>query len=133
MLLSPATKLLMWIANLCLLANIVWSLCIHFQQIANAPTQHVEKKPRIDYKDILSEEEFAQFAELRELRKVLAEKDGVPVFGVFNNDQLAQMIQKGVENATQLKAIQGIGDNKVERYGHPFLEKLRQFKQVSHA
>ena len=45
---------------------------------------------RIDYKEVLSAPEFERFARLRLLRKELAEKEGVPAYAIFTNEQLAQ-------------------------------------------
>jgi len=111
-----------------------WSLCIHYALLTpGSEVQSERKKARIDYKDVLSEEDFAKFAALREVRKALAERDGVPVFGVFNNEQLAQMVQKKVCNVNQMLAIEGIGASKMERFGRPVLAKLNELFQVNHA
>ena len=59
------------------------------------PDKGVSKTGRIDYKEVLDEKTFALFSKLREKRKVLAEKDAVPVYSVFTNEQLAQMAQRG--------------------------------------
>ena len=44
---------------------------------------------RVDYREILSTDEFALFDRLRDVRKALAEAESVPLFGIFNNAQLA--------------------------------------------
>ena len=43
-----------------------------------------------DYKQVLKPEEFEVFSRLREWRKGVAEKEGVPVYVVFSNEQLAE-------------------------------------------
>lgn len=74
-----------------------WSLCVCYQSVSTAsPAVTAAKKARIDYKEVLNESQFAHFAALRELRKQMAEQDGVPVFAVFTNDQLAKMVQQDV-------------------------------------
>ena len=40
---------------------------------------------------VLTPEEFAFFSKLRELRKELAAKDGVPPFVVFTDEQLSSI------------------------------------------
>lgn len=50
------------------------------------------KRARIDYREVLSEGDFAVYAELRELRKTIAEHDGLPIYALFTNEQLAEMV-----------------------------------------
>jgi superfamily II DNA helicase RecQ len=47
-------------------------------------------KSKVDYKDILTPEEFTLFSKLREVRKKLAEENGLPVYAVCTNEQLAR-------------------------------------------
>lgn len=112
-----------------------WSLCVGYQQNSSLSQSHLvsDKKPRIDYKEVLNEREFSIYAALRELRKSLAASDGVPVFAVFTNEQLAKMVQNNVLTATQLKAIDGVGQSKLTRYGEPFIAALNQYIELPHA
>ena len=82
--------------------------------------------PRIDYREKLSEEDFIIFSQLRDLRKSLAEKEGVPVYAIFTNAQLAQMIETRIENKQGLFSIQGVGESKVEKYGEAFTSLCRE-------
>lgn len=109
-----------------------WSLCVGYQS-QSVSTSVPAKKARVDYKEVLNEEEFAIYAALRELRKQQAEKDGIPVFGVFTNEQLAIMVQKKIKNAAQLKSINGVGDSKLTRYGEVFLKELNRFWNTGNA
>ena len=54
---------------------------------------HPSRRNAIDWKQVLSQADFACFAQLRSLRKTLAESAGVPVFAVFSNEQWAAMVQ----------------------------------------
>ena len=82
---------------------------------SNAPTQ------RVDYREVLNADEYALFDKLRNLRKELAEKSGIPVYAVFTNDQLAGMVKKPPKTAKDLLAIAGIGEARVKQYGEAFL------------
>ncbi|MCH9650960.1 MAG: hypothetical protein K0U98_22245 [Deltaproteobacteria bacterium] len=55
-----------------------WALCVSYlpSKGSSAPI----KKGRIDYKEVLSQEDFATYAHLRNLRKEIAEQDGVPAY-----------------------------------------------------
>ena len=46
-------------------------------------------KQRVDYKEVLSPADFALFAKLRDWRKATAEQEGIPVYAVLTNEQLA--------------------------------------------
>ena len=82
---------------------------------------------RIDYKTILSPNEFTIFSLLRELRKELSQQEGVPVFALFSNEQLAQMIQRRCASKADLLGIEGIGEAKVEKYSEKLLATLSKF------
>jgi len=78
------------------------------------------RKSRIDYKEVLNEQDFALFSKLRELRKQIAEKEGIPVYAVFTNEQLAEIVRRKVKTKTEMRKIEGIGEAKVEKYGTIF-------------
>ena len=78
----------------------------------------------MDYKELLKPEEFEVFSRLREWRKATAEKEGIPVYTVLTNEQLAQMVRKKVSSKAGLKEIEGIGEARVEKYGEAVLREL---------
>ena len=82
---------------------------------------------RIDYKTILTPDEFTIFSLLRELRKELSQQEGVPVFALFSNEQLAQMVQRRCASKADLLGIEGIGEAKVEKYSEKLLATLSKF------
>lgn len=108
-----------------------WHFCVEFLPMSNAPDSSSRGGSKVDYKDILSDAEFAQFVKLRELRKALANQDGVPVYSVATNEQLATMIQTACRTQSDLKQIPGLGDAKVSKYGDRFLEILSSPEEVT--
>jgi superfamily II DNA helicase RecQ len=82
-------------------------------------------KSRVDYRDVLNENDFAVFAKLRSLRKRIAEQEGVPVYAVFTNEQLAAMVQKKVLTQNAFGTIDGVGKMRLEKYAESFLKILR--------
>jgi len=84
---------------------------------------------RIDYREVLNPEEYALFDKLRNARKTLAEKAGIPVYAVFTNDQLASMVRKPPKNEKDLLAIAGIGEARVKQYGRAFLNVFESEEQ----
>lgn len=101
-------------------SNSAWALYVAVQGAGGRPTA-MSKRSKVDYREVLNESDFALFARLRKLRKELAERDGVPLYAVFTNEQLAAIVQARVTSATALKAIDGVGDSRVEKYGPPLL------------
>lgn len=83
------------------------------------------KSRRVDYKEVLSEEDFALFAKLREERKKLAAAEAVPVYAVCINEQMAEMAKNKPLTAAALKEINGFGEAKAGKYGEAFLNGLK--------
>ncbi|SKB01167.1 HRDC domain-containing protein [Prosthecobacter debontii] len=80
---------------------------------------------KVDYKETLPPEQFELFARLRTLRKTIAEREGTPVFAVFSNAQLAEIVQRGCQSTAELRAISGVGEARVAKYGAEVLEVLK--------
>ena len=112
-----------------------WSVCVEYlprrngeQQTAAAGSSAMHStKPRIDYREVLSKEEFIRFAKLRELRKQLADADGVPVYTILTNAQLAEVARAVPQTKTALAKIEGLGTAKLERFGDAMLSLLLSF------
>lgn len=104
--------------------NSFWSFCVEYLDGAGAGGVPAGGRPRVDYKEVLKPEEFEVFSRLRDWRKGVAEKEGVPVYTVFTNEQFAQMVQKKVNSKTGLKEIEGVGDARVEKYGEAVVQLL---------
>ncbi|MBU0656759.1 MAG: HRDC domain-containing protein [Gammaproteobacteria bacterium] len=105
-----------------------WSVCVTYLEPSSSPakpTKAVDKKGRVDYREALPPEDFARYSRLRDLRRELAEAEGVPVYTVFSNAQLAKMVTERVNTAVALAKIDGVGDAKLEKYGAQFLQLLK--------
>ncbi|MFN6138479.1 MAG: HRDC domain-containing protein [Planctomycetota bacterium] len=107
-----------------------WAFCVEY--VLASPTRDGNPRTqlsrnRIDYKTILSSDEFTIFSQLRELRKELSQQEGVPVFALFSNEQLAQMVQRRCSSKADLLGIEGIGEAKVEKYSEKLIATLSKF------
>jgi superfamily II DNA helicase RecQ len=76
---------------------------------------------RVDYREILNEQEYALFDKLRQLRKELAEKQGIPVYAIFTNDHLTSMVKRHPASLKDFAALPGVGEARVKQYGGQFL------------
>ena len=72
-----------------------WAILRMTYVVGEVPASKAKKAPpRVDYREILRDAEFAVFPKLRALCKALAERDGVPPHAVFTNEQLAAIVQQ---------------------------------------
>ena len=106
-----------------------WALCVddlHGEPAAGASHGAPGRADRkVDYKEVLNPEQFEIFAKLRDLRKQLAEQEAVPVYAVFTNEQLAEMVRQNVRDLSGLRKIPGIGEAKVGKFAAPFLALIQ--------
>ena len=120
-------------------ANSYWVLCVTVsagagvqpdalkapERKAGARAEAGTVAARVDYRQVLSEPDFAVYADLRVWRKAVAEQEGVPVYAVFTNEQLAEIVRRRVDRLAALGEIEGIGPARLERYGEAVLMRLR--------
>jgi len=69
--------------------------------------------------------EDSLFRDLRETRKAIADRDGVPPFVVFSDATLRDMAKKRPRNRMEMLSVSGVGQVKFERYGEAFLSVMR--------
>ena len=79
-------------------------------------------KGKIDYKEVLSGGDFILFSKLRETRKKLAEENGLPVYAVCTNEQLAEIAKRRPKSLAECMQIDGIGQSKADKYVPALLE-----------
>ena len=106
-----------------------WSFCIAYDPgLSNIPDS---KRQRIDYREVLSPNQFGVFSKLRDLRKKISDKEGIPAYAVFTNEQLAALVQMEHPNKRAMAALEGVGEGRLEKYGDAFLNLLILEKQNS--
>jgi ATP-dependent DNA helicase RecQ len=64
------------------------------------------------------------FQQLRSLRKALADEQSVPPYVVFSDATLREIAAKKPATLSAFRAISGVGDAKLERYGRIFLDAI---------
>ena len=79
-------------------------------------------KGKVDYREILSPTDFTLFSKLREIRKKLAEDNGLPVYAVCTNEQLAEICRRKPRSLAECMKSDGIGQGKADKYVPAFLE-----------
>ncbi|MBE0457063.1 DNA helicase RecQ [Pseudoalteromonas sp. KG3] len=85
------------------------------------------------YQDKLAQFNYDKklFAKLRALRKELADADDVPPYVVFNDKTLAEMAQLMPTNDSEFLKVSGVGFTKLNKYGSPFLQAIRNYLAAS--
>jgi superfamily II DNA helicase RecQ len=103
-----------------------WAICVDYLEGGNVVASPAGSRgkggsSKVDYREVLSVEDFAVFAKLREHRKLLSEKEGVPVYAVFTNEQLAEIAKARPSSRAALCEIAGVGAAKVEKFADTVL------------
>ena len=103
-----------------------WCFSIRWRDGSLAKDTQKRAKAVVDYKEVLSPKDFVTFARLREVRKELAKTEQVPAYAIFTNEQLAEIAKALPVSAHALSKIEGVGENRVEKYGTQFLKLLKE-------
>lgn len=96
-----------------------------------------KKKPPRERKKLLRAKQEAitgdfdsdLFEQLRALRKSLARKQNVPPYIVFSDRTLREMANYQPTTPDEMRAITGVGEQKLKRYGEQFQSTIRSFTE----
>lgn len=67
------------------------------------------------------------FISLKNLRREIAENEGVPPYIVFGDNTLKEMSLRMPITREQLLDISGVGEKKIDKYGDEFIEKVKEY------
>ena len=87
------------------------------------------KKPRVrtDKKPV-DASDLPLFEELRALRKTLADENSVPPFVIFHDKTLLEMVAEQPKTLQQMAEINGVGEQKLSRFGEAFLSVIQTYQ-----
>ena len=71
----------------------------------------------------------ALFSKLRELRKSIADGEDIAPYIVFNDATLSELARVQPTTSSQMLTISGIGDVKLSRYGHAFIQAIKEYSR----
>ncbi|MBF0452799.1 MAG: HRDC domain-containing protein [Candidatus Magnetomorum sp.] len=74
-------------------------------------------KKRIDYREVLSPEDFALYAKIRDWRAETAKKEAVQLYTIMNNAQMAFIAQNRIQTKEGLSKVDKLGDARIKKYG----------------
>ncbi|KMP48331.1 ATP-dependent DNA helicase, partial [Bacillus cereus] len=82
--------------------------------------ENVLRKERVETRQIVQDHPL--FEVLREVRKEIAQGEGVPPFVIFSDQTLKDMCVKMPQSDSELLTVKGIGEHKLVKYGSHFLQ-----------
>ncbi len=107
--------------------NSCWSFCVTYLEGNNGFTL----KGKVDYMKVLDPPTFEIFSLFRKVRKQIADKESVPAYVIFTDQELAEMAKLPELSLQSMASLQGIGKAKVEKYGKLFCDAKDQLKPES--
>ncbi|WHY26673.1 DNA helicase RecQ [Bacillus wiedmannii] len=87
--------------------------------------ENVLRKERVETRQIVQDHPL--FEVLREVRKEIAQGEGVPPFVIFSDQTLKDMCAKMPQSDSELLTVKGIGEHKLVKYGPHFLQAVQHF------
>ena len=105
-----------------------WAICVTYLSVSGDAADSAvrqTRRSRVDYKAVLSAEDFHLFVRLRELRSRTFRADGVPAYQIFTDAQLAEMARRRVSSKSELATLEGVGEARVRKYGDMFIAVVR--------
>jgi superfamily II DNA helicase RecQ len=108
--------------------NSFWAIAVTYtdQDLKELPKD--KRSTRIDYKEILSSDDFNIYAQLRDLRADISKEEGVPLYAIFSNEQISEMAVKKITTKTALLKIDKVGKSRADKYGAAFIKIVKQSK-----
>ena len=99
-----------------------WSFCVEWiESGSNSAKSSDWRQKRIDYRQVLSAEQFERFAALRERRKVISIEDGIPPYMVMTDAQMAEASKAEFLDESILRKIDGFGEARIKKYSERLL------------
>ncbi|MCC3357678.1 DNA helicase RecQ [Bacillus sp. REN16] len=91
----------------------------------------IYKKEQVKKKQVVTDNTL--FEILREVRKGISTRDGVPPYIVFSDSTLREMSEVAPKDEKELLEIKGVATTKLERYGEDFLLAIREYVEEKNA
>jgi ATP-dependent DNA helicase RecQ len=92
------------------------ALVLEYEEVADARPSGRPQRGERDFRRELPAPARPAYDRLRDWRSLRARRDGVPVYVVFNNRELAAIAGAMPANREALRAIEGIGKGKADKY-----------------
>ena len=108
--------------------NSFWAIAVTYTDQEGKEIQKEKRSKRVDYKEVLSPDDFIIYANLRDLRAKIAEEEGIPLYAIFSNEQISEMAVKKITTKTALMKVDKVGKGRADKYGAAFIKIVKQAK-----
>lgn len=99
-----------------------WSILVEYEEY-----EGMEKIQKLDKKNEFSEAQKALYQSLVNWRKEKSTTLGLPAYVLCNNAQISDIVRTKPTTKTELLAINGIGEKKVNEYGDDIIKIITDF------
>jgi superfamily II DNA helicase RecQ len=106
-----------------------WLFAVKFLD-SQLPFSEKTRTEKVDYREVLDEKTFAIYSRLRDFRKIIADTDGIPIYAVFTNEELANIARLPEISETSIIKVNGIGEKKTERFGKKLVGMYKSAEDV---
>jgi superfamily II DNA helicase RecQ len=96
-----------------------WSVFVEYDEILPPASPQLPQN--------LNEWQRMLLQRLKEWRKQKAEENGIPVYVIASNTELAGVVLAAPESLEMLKSVRGFGKHKVEKYGQEIIALIKGF------
>ena len=103
---------------------------LQLRELALPKAKAAKKDRSIDKASDLPIEAQRRFDALRALRLSFAQAQKVPPYIIFNDATLLEMAVSDPSHLGELKLINGVGEQKLARYGQAFLDRLAEIRAL---
>ncbi len=107
--------------------NTFWSMAVEYLYDSVRSETASSGKRKVDYKEVLSSEDFMLFSKLREWRKNTADQEGIAVYLILTNEQMAKIAEKRITTEAALREAAGVSDVRAKKYGEAVIKIVAGF------
>src|SRR5579871_5741088 len=100
---------------------------LHLRKVTESLPKHKKISPPVQKS--LRPVDNSLFNALKALRLRLAKDNGVPPYVIFHDRTLLEMAEHRPERLEDMRKLHGVGEQKLAKFGHTFLEAVDQFRQ----
>jgi ATP-dependent DNA helicase RecQ len=100
---------------------------VQLVKITDINKRHEEQRTQLKKKTKRQRVRDELFEKLRQLRKELAQKKGIPPYLIFSDASLEEMAATKPINETEFSNILGVGEVKLKQFGRSFIKAIIDF------
>ncbi|OQX17615.1 MAG: hypothetical protein BWK80_39380 [Desulfobacteraceae bacterium IS3] len=109
--------------------NTFWSMAVEYLHDGVHSETASSGKRKVDYKEVLSPEDFTLFSKLREWRKNTADQEGIAMYLILTNEQMAKIAEKRITTEAALKEVAGVSDTRAKKYSEAVIKIVSEFPE----